>query len=235
MENGNESHTDAGQHNHIAQPKQPSHLYKCSYCKYTTNVKINFKRHEMKHTGKTITCHLCNKGFTCKYDLNEHVACIHDGQPLICSTCGKLYKSRSALSNHKTSVHGTGRYPCDKCNRSFQDRDILRSHLATHEKIVLYKCVTCNKEMFYKYSTERHHCNPTKSHTCVVCQKSFSRGDTLVQHQKTHQDNPPTFACNCGKIYAYKKSLKAHQKNVRHVYQCVRFVKLILTSQACVV
>ena len=55
-----------------------------------------------------------------------------------------------------------------------------------------------------------------KPHKCKVCEKSFSRKDTLKEHMVVHTGEK-SYSCNkCGKSYSQSSSLHTHKK------KCVR-------------
>ena len=47
---------------------------------------------------------------------------------------------------------------------------------------------------------------------CLDCGKKLSSRDRLKQHMETqHSDNPPTFTCQCGKVFKSQRGLKSHE------------------------
>ena len=47
---------------------------------------------------------------------------------------------------------------------------------------------------------------------CLDCGKKLSSRDRLKQHMATqHSDNPPTFTCQCGKVFKSQIGLKSHE------------------------
>ena len=48
---------------------------------------------------------------------------------------------------------------------------------------------------------------------CLDCGKKLSSRDRLKQHMATqHSDNPPTFTCQCGKVFKSQIGLKIYDK-----------------------
>ena len=47
---------------------------------------------------------------------------------------------------------------------------------------------------------------------CLDCGKKLSSRDRLKQHMATqHSDNPPTFTCQCGKVFKSQRGLTSHE------------------------
>ncbi|GIY50578.1 hypothetical protein CDAR_379091 [Caerostris darwini] len=53
----------------------PGCRFLCQSCDYATNLKGDFKRHELTHTGeKPHVCSICNKRFSLKGNLQTHLS-----------------------------------------------------------------------------------------------------------------------------------------------------------------
>ena len=56
---------------------------------------------------------------------------------------------------------------------------------------------------------------------CLDCGKKLSSRDRLKQHMATqHSDNPPTFTCQCGKVFKSQRGLKSHEMLHTGVIKC---------------
>lgn len=86
--------------------------FKCDKCQRVFQCKIYMNRH-MKRSDCAIStdevhqCHICNKTFTHKYLVQQHVKNVHSSVTHECSMCRKVLKSKTALRNHLKYVHGT--------------------------------------------------------------------------------------------------------------------------------
>ena len=82
-------------------------------------------RHIKKHTYK-FQCHLCEKSYTSKYNLESHVSTIHDGKTYPCTVegCGKVLASKNGLSKHVSSMH-----TCEVCRKIFSKPEDKKAHL----------------------------------------------------------------------------------------------------------
>lgn len=56
--------------------------------------------------------------------------------------------------------------------------------------------------------------------SCELCQKSFSRMQTLVHHNaskmhKTQASGAKKYTCGCGKYYMHQQSLRNHKHGIK--------------------
>ena len=74
--------------------------FQCPLCPYSSNRKDNLKTHVRRHTGeRPYPCPACDKRFTCRTGLNEHVM-THGKSVLTCALCQHTAKTVAALSAH---------------------------------------------------------------------------------------------------------------------------------------
>ena len=77
----------------------------------------------------------CNKSYTRKERLNEHLKHIHLGQYDVlfrCPVdgCNKSYTRKERLNIHLKSIHlGQCDFTCPVCNRDFQRKEHMQRHL----------------------------------------------------------------------------------------------------------
>jgi len=58
----------------------------------------------------------------------------------------------------------------------------------------------------------------TKTFTCEVCSKSFTRNSSMTRHLRSVHSQPSSFSCVCGKSFGDKAQLKNHITGM-HSYQ----------------
>lgn len=79
-------------------------LFKCDLCKYHTKQKQHLRRHKLnKHSLNIVKCDHCNRKFSSKDLLNEHIEIDH--KPLSCCFCDFYARNRQALMKHINEKH----------------------------------------------------------------------------------------------------------------------------------
>ena len=110
---------------------------------------------------KTYTCEICDKSYTRRGHLNEHMkrhpeqlkveTKIEEGEILIerffCDTCGKSFKRQSHLKDHmkKHEANFVNVNVCDICSKSFVSKHRLLTHKRIHTGEMLLSCNECDK------------------------------------------------------------------------------------------
>ena len=92
-------------------------------------------------------CDKCQKSYTHKTDLEQHVKIVHDGNPdFQCNQCNKIVGRKRALELHKINAHGPGiNHECDQCDKSYRRKCDLKEHIATTHDGIEIKCENCSK------------------------------------------------------------------------------------------
>ena len=165
---------------------------------------------------RNLPCVLCEKSFSHKYYLNNHMKLEHEDNPEngICDQCDKNFKNRHQLAQHRYRRHVTKKMTikCDNCERMFSNQ----SSKDTHNKRIhlMEKNVSC-PECYYrgfdegdlKYHMMNKHSNE-RPHKCTLCPMAFKRVSGLYQHSKTHsRSDAKDYPCNiCGNMFRLKSS-----------------------------
>ena len=179
------------------------------------------KLFDSKNSNKKFICENCNKLFSSKGNLKNHILKIHyNNRPFKCTfpNCTKAYSVETKLLAHERTHTGFKPFICQICQRSFNEKGNLKAHLKYHSEIRPFKCPLCEKS----YKSNKHlkdHIKiehyKIKNYHCEFCNKNFGRITTLKTHIKTHTKEK-IFKCEfegCGKCFSLKANMKKHYAN----------------------
>ena len=194
-----------------------------------------------------VKCKFCIK-IMVKGSVRRHIQSFHPEHAkrsnLICEICSQEFQGLITLRGHMTKRHPKYAskpkyFECDFDGKIFKTRTNILTHMAYHQSKL--KCELCEVEVI-PFVMQKHidsfHTKERK-YQCQICQKSFMRVETLLNHVKTHNkrfecqicsklfpsqgtlnnhikqthENPGSFECQiCSKKFNRKETLKNHQK-----------------------
>lgn len=103
---------------------------------------------------------------------------------------------------------------CTKCDQVFENRALLLKHLEKihiNEKLYICNANKCNAF----YDTEQLLKEHVKIHqiTCKRCLLQCKDNEDLIQHFKTHENDPMPYMCyECGKGFVGSAGLDKHRR-----------------------
>ena len=168
-----------------------------------------------------LTCKICQKTFSRPNHLNRHLKEVHsDGPKFSCLNCHVQFKRKDALKRHeKQNTDESGNLTCKKPSNPTVGEDNPSPSL---------KCDICLKVFSAQTHLRRHkkevH-SDARPFTCLVCNASFKRMNSLKKHLKYHTDEGGNINLdNSNKITNCRcdKCDKTFQKNefwVKHMRQ----------------
>ena len=208
----------------------------CHICFKTFKDKYSLSGHIQIHNEDNPNyCQDCEKGFSSKFNHNNHKLTIHgeEKESFSCHQCEKTFTSKSNLNRHKESKHVENEpsFDCEECGKTFIRNDTLLRHLRTEHNVMgktiilpgvnseeePFACYICDKAYKDKNSVIRHieRNHSKKTFDCDICQKQFSRNDTLQLHlAQTHNNERSKIRiiCEvCREEFPGKQELREHR------------------------
>ncbi|XP_063282158.1 zinc finger and BTB domain-containing protein 41 [Pelobates fuscus] len=159
-------------------------------------------------------CDICNKSFTRRPHLKEHMILHTQDKPFKCTYCDEKFKSRFKRLKHHEKFH-LGPFPCDICGRQFNDSGNLKRHIDyTHGGKRKWTCFICGKSVRERTTLKEHlriH-SGEKPHLCSICGQSFRHGSSYRLHLRVHHDDKRYECDECGKTFIRHDHLTKHKK-----------------------
>lgn len=109
-------------------------------------------------TGEEFRCTKCDRSFSTRSALNQHLRKMHSFKVKSCSVCSAEFKSVYDFLLHKNKFHGS-KYQCGKCKRKFATHLILKSHerfSCLIDKGFYYTCRHCHRRIYSKLAMNDH-------------------------------------------------------------------------------
>ena len=160
--------------------------------------------------GITLTCDICNETFLSKSFYDIH---LQSHNETLTQYLGQ--SSKTIWSNPTTVVKKKG-FLCTICKSQCFNESHLKIHQlfqSGHKPSKSLSCDVCWKTFTKPSDLKRHQRIHTgeKPFTCSVCGKKFSRADYLKAHHSTHAEKKP-FSCNvCKKRFSQSGTLSRHK------------------------
>ncbi|KAH8358850.1 hypothetical protein KR093_002902 [Drosophila rubida] len=200
---------------------QASPVFNCDDCGAVFQQAVTLQRHIAKAhaTAETCSCQHCGHSFTQSINLQRHSCnATKDATPQVCHRCvycGKSLQSAASLAMHIRLHNGERPFACDVCPKTFKTNGALVSHQKRHLKLVEYNCEYCGKGFVESSNLRRHimalHTSE-RPHTCIICQRGFSRVYLLELHLRTHTGERPYACSHCDRSFAQLSVLRTHER-----------------------
>ncbi|KAK6484140.1 zinc finger and BTB domain-containing protein 41-like [Huso huso] len=202
--------------------------HKCPYCNKLHASKKTLTKHVKRFHPDNVQeflsikkkksegwkCDICNKSFTRRPHLEEHMILHTHDRPFKCAYCEEHFKSRFARLKHQEKFH-LGPFPCDICGRQFNDTGNRKRHIeCTHGGKRKWTCFICGKSVRERTTLKEHlriH-SGEKPHLCSICGQSFRHGSSYRLHLRVHHDDKRYECDECGKTFIRHDHLTKHRK-----------------------
>ncbi|XP_030755662.1 zinc finger protein 484-like isoform X2 [Sitophilus oryzae] len=185
-------------------------IYRCSTCSYNTTRKYRFNKHKNSHLAleerQLFACVYCNKKYTEKCNLRNHLLIIHSDSRAnkvqknvySCSTCGYRTLLESHLNRHKIihlAPEKRESFACAHCHSTYRSKRGLEEHIysnhidsrANEVQKTVYTCSTCSYKTTSNYRLNKHkktHLAPEERQffACAHCPRKFKIKESLRKH-----------------------------------------------------
>ncbi|KAL1378588.1 hypothetical protein pipiens_015496 [Culex pipiens pipiens] len=172
---------------HTLKHKEPN--VTCSVCGKKLSSKYNLELHMLRHAGKKMhACELCSMRFTTSGAKAAHLRIHKKERPFVCDICGKRVVSKASLAKHVKEIHeNIRRFVCSVCTRRFTTKSHLSCHMLTHTKEKPYKC--------------------------KLCPQAYSQTTDLVRHvSRAHWSGKPYPCDRCDESFRLIEGLREHYR-----------------------
>lgn len=205
--------------------------YSCKRCPATYNVLKLYRAHLLQHNApkerKIYSCELCNKEFTKKSNMKQHLECVHLGlDKRICEICAKTFKYDKSYKEHMQKHTGYKPFKCEYCEKQFCTRKQLRFHINLHHTTKSFDCDICAKSYkceayLRKHILEEH---SGRQFFCTLCDFESYRKSSLQKHRKVCTERT-LYPCHlCTLVFKTKILLDMHigRKHIeKPSYECL--------------
>ncbi|KAM3930096.1 gastrula zinc finger protein XlCGF66.1-like [Leptodactylus fuscus] len=208
--------TDTAGHKKPSSNPSEERPFSCSECDRCFSKKSNLMEHLKGHTGeKPFSCSECGKCFRKKSNLGKHQRTHTGEKPFLCPECGKYFSQTSSLMEHLRSHTGEMPFLCSECGKCFRKKSNFVEHQRSHTGEKPFSCTECGKRFSHKSNVLKHLRSHTgeKPFSCLECGKSFSYKSGFIHHLRTHTDEKPFSCLECGKCFSQKSNLAEHLKS----------------------
>ena len=164
-------------------------------------------------------CKLCEKNFSKKGGLMNHIKTIHNNEKFSCDQCFYQSSCSSNIKRHIEYKHLGIKYQCDQCEYQTPRKDTLKDHLQSKHyvgpapvKDEVYSCKFCDKKLTSKMGI-KHHIQAKHSDVrfpCDQCLHQATSLGTLNRHIQLNHDGIEYQCDQCEYRTRRKDRLKEH-------------------------
>ena len=125
------------------QRQVPGTKYCCNVCRQMFPSKYIFKKHTQSNCGQDVQCSLCERKFTSRTSMKDHIKYKHEGKSYPCSFCDQRYSNIWSVKTHIDEKHMGITFDCNQCDKKYSQMGRLTQHRKTVHEGVRYACTFC--------------------------------------------------------------------------------------------
>ncbi|XP_056618724.1 zinc finger protein 407 [Triplophysa dalaica] len=166
--------------------------YKCHICGWAFVMKKHLNTHLLGKHGlgqpkeRKFECEMCERSFSEKWALNNHMKLHMGNKPFKCSwpSCHYAFLTLSAMKDHLRTHTGEKSFLCDLCGFAGGTRHALTKHRRQHTGERPFKCQLCN----FASTTQSHLTRHKRVHTgekpyrCPWCNYRSNCAENIRKH-----------------------------------------------------
>ena len=196
--------------------------FSCCICEKEFTTKAHMKEHMVIHTGeRKYSCGTCGDRFFRAGDLKKHMVTHTGAKNYKCEVCGREFGLRSGWRKHFLLHLGHRPHKCDICGKAFTASAHLKEHKVLHTGLKAFACGLCDKRFAHEKPLRRHMNTHTgeKKYACEVCGKRFARSDDVRRHMTVHTKEKKYKCDTCYKSYTASSALKKHSRKCQGIVE----------------
>lgn len=193
--------------------------FKCNRCSEVFTDQDTLKRHQAEHERSV--CGDCGKQFRTRNGLQKHTKAVHqEPTDYICKICSKGFYRRSLFVEHLKTHEKTPdelKEQCEVCKKWLKNHLSWEKHVQRHQFEGQFKCDECDHVsvnlLSLKVHKKRRHGSDKEEYQCELCDKSYTRKQSLKEHVANAHTGEPLYECQyCLKGFFSNATMYAHRK-----------------------